>query len=77
MDLHKLASLLVRDNTIIAKRLYDLARDFTAITGTWRQVLDDSQPVMLQELSRENGMVAAPPIGSEESAYQSSFEELA
>ncbi len=76
-DLHRLASLLVRDYTIMAKRHYDLSRDCRAISQTWRLALDDTVPVVLKERSREDGMVAAPPVIKEESAYQRSFEELA
>ena len=61
MDLHKLASLMVRDLTIIAKRQFDVSRDYRAMAGTWRQVLDDTQPVMLKELStQEDGKPGAP-----------------
>ncbi len=45
--LHKVASLLVRDHTISAKRLSDMARDNRAIADTWRLVLDGTQPNML------------------------------
>ncbi len=77
MDLHKLASLLVRDHTIMAKRYHDLARDNRAIAGTWRLVLDDTVSDVLKEQSREDGMVAAPPtLPLEEPAYQQSFEEM-
>ena len=66
VDLHRLASLMVRDATIIAKRHAELARDYRAIAGTWRQVLDDTQPPVLYEHStREDGMPGAPPMGSE------------
>ncbi len=77
-DLHKLASLLVRDYTIMAKRHYDLSRDCRAIAQTWRLVLDDTVPDVLKTLStREDSMVAAPPISPpEEPAYQQSFEEI-
>ena len=61
MDLHKLASLMVRDFTIIAKRHHDLARDYRAITGTWRQVLDAAQPDVLNSDEGEDGMLGAPP----------------
>ena len=68
MDLHKLASLLVRDHSIIAKRHYDMARDNSAIAATWRQVLDDTVPDVLKEHStQEDGMPGAPahsPQGS-------------
>ncbi len=74
--LHRLASLLVRDYTIMAKRHYDLSRDCRAIAGTWRQVLDDTPLDVLKRRSREDGMVAAPPVIKEESAYQKSFEEI-
>ena len=61
MDIHKLASLMVRDASIIAKRHADLARDYRAIAGTWRQVLDDTPAHMLKELStREDGKPGAP-----------------
>ncbi len=78
VDLHKLASLLVRDYTIIAKRHYDMARDSRAIADTWRQVLDDTQPHVLKKHStQEDGMAAAPLVSPrEESDYQSSFEEI-
>ena len=68
MDLHKLASLLLRDYTIMAKRHYDMARDCRAISSTWRQVLDDTVPAVLNEHStREDGKLGAPastPQGS-------------
>ncbi len=77
LDLHKLASLLVRDYSIIAKRHYDMASDSRAIADTWRQVLADTAPSMLNTQStQEDGMVAAPPNPQEESAYQRSFEVL-
>jgi len=77
MDIHKLASLCLRDYSIIAKRHYDMARDCRAIADTWRQVLDDTVPGVLKERStREDSMVAAPPTPQEESAYQSSFEDV-
>ena len=61
MDLHKLASLMVRDSFIIAKRHSELARDYRAIADTWRQVLDAAVPDVLKELStQEDGKVGAP-----------------
>ena len=48
MVLHELASRLVRDLTISAKRHYDLARDYRAMADTWRQVLDDAVPDVLK-----------------------------
>jgi len=77
-DLHRLASLLVRDYTIIAKRHYDMARDSRAIADTWRQVLDDTVPNVLKKHStKEDGMAAAPGLSpGQESGYQRSFEEL-
>jgi len=61
MDVHKLASLLVRDLTISAKTHHDLARSYTAMARTWRQVLDDSVPDVLTNLpNREDGKVGAP-----------------
>jgi hypothetical protein len=60
MDLHKLASLLVRDYSIIAKRHYDMARDSSAIASTWRQVLDDTQPLVLKSDQGEDGKLGAP-----------------
>ncbi len=79
VDLHQLASRLVRDYTIMAKRHYDMARDCRAIAHTWRQALDDTMPSVLSSDVTPAGdsMVAAPPTPSEESAYQNSFEELA
>ena len=53
IDIHQLASLMVRDLTIIAKRHHDLARDNRAMADTWRRVLDDTQPVVLK--SNEQG----------------------
>ncbi len=47
MDVHKLASLLLRDHTIIAKRLHDMARDYRAMADIWRLVLDDAVPIVL------------------------------
>ena len=46
--LHKIASLLVRDHTISAKRLHDMARDNRAIADTWRLVLDATVPDVLK-----------------------------
>ncbi len=60
MDLHKLASLLFRDYTIMAKRHYDMARDCRAISGTWKQVLDDTQPNVLLSDQGEDGKLGAP-----------------
>ena len=77
LDLHRLASLLVRDYTIMAKRHREMARDCLAIAGTWRQVLDDNQPSVLGSTNQgKDSMVAAPPLSQEESAYQRSFEAL-
>ncbi len=61
MVLHKLASLLVRDYTIMAKRHADMARDCRAIAGTWRQLLDDTAPIVLQSDQGEDGVLGAPP----------------
>ena len=60
MVLHKLASLLVRDYTIMAKRHADLARDCRAIAGIWRQVLDDTPAVVLQSDQGQDGKLGAP-----------------
>ncbi len=60
MDIHKLASLLVRDYTIIAKRHYDMARDCRAIAGTWRAVLADTVPNVLESDQGEDGKLGAP-----------------
>ena len=68
MDIHKLASLLIRDYTIIAKRHSDMARDCRAIAGTWRQVLDATPPFVLKELSTlEDCMPGAPAVSGQES----------
>jgi len=64
VDIHKLASLLLRDYTIIAKRHYDMARDCRAIAGTWRQVLDDTVPNVLRSDQGEDGKLGAPALGS-------------
>ena len=67
MDLHKLASLLVRDYSIMAKRHYDMARDCRAISSTWKQVLDDTVPGVLKEHStQEDGMPGAPAVSPQE-----------
>ena len=74
MDLHKLASLMVRDLTIGAKQLTELARTHRALAATWRQVLDGTRPPVLQTtLHREDGKAAAPelpldPFGSWENS---------
>jgi len=60
VDLHKLASLLLRDYTIMAKRHYDMARDCRAIASTWRQVLDDTEPSVLRSNQGEDGKLGAP-----------------
>ncbi len=77
-DLHRLASLLVRDYTIIAKRHYDMARDSRAIADTWRQVLDDTVPHVLKKRStQEDGKVGAPALSPQELRdYQASFEAM-
>ncbi len=70
MDLHKLASLMVRDSTIIAKRHHDLARDYRAVAGTWRQVLDATVPDVLKELStKEDGKAGAPASLSPQGSF--------
>ena len=48
MDVHKCASLILRDFTIIAKRHADLARDYRAIADTCRRLLDDTVPAVLK-----------------------------
>ena len=60
MDLHKLASLLVRDYSIMAKRHYDMARDCSAIAGTWRQVLASDGSFVLKSDQGEDGKLGAP-----------------
>ena len=60
MDIHKLASLLKRDYTIMAKRHSDMARDCRAIAGTWGQVLDATVPTVLQSDQGEDGKLGAP-----------------
>jgi len=63
LDLHRVASLLVRDYSIIAKRHYDMARDCRAIADTWRQVLDDTAPAVLKSHStQEDGKLGAPAV---------------
>ncbi len=65
VDIHKLASLLKRDYTIMAKRHSDMARDCRAIAGTWGQVLDATPPIVLQSNQGEDGKLGAPdPQGS-------------
>ena len=60
MDVHQLASLMLRDSTIIAKRCADMARDYRAMANTWRQVLDDTQPGVLKTKKANDGKVGAP-----------------
>ena len=63
MDIHKLASLMVRDHTIAAKQLSDLARSNRAMAHTWRQVLDDTVlPVLPSAVPKEDGKIAAPTL---------------
>jgi len=79
VDQHKIASLLVREYTIIAKRHYDMARDCRAIADTWRQVLDDTAPLMLKSHStQEDGKPGAPapsPPGQEAWAFVNEANE--
>jgi len=75
MDLHKLASLLMRDHSIIAKRHYDLARDNSAMAATWRRILDDTGPYVLKEHStQEDGMPGAPAVSPPQGSW-SFFDE--
>jgi len=61
LDLRKIASLMLRDYSIIAKRHYDMARDSRAIAETWRQVLDATAPHVLKSHStQEDGKPGAP-----------------
>ena len=61
MDLRKLASLLVRDYSIMAKRHHEMARDCRAISDTWRQVLDATPaPDVKRAVIGADGKVAAP-----------------
>jgi len=79
LDIHKLASLLVRDYTIMAKRHYDLSRDCRAIAQTWRLALDDTVPVVLKERStKEDCMLGAPAVSprQDSESYQKSFEAM-
>jgi len=70
MDIHKLASLLLRDYTIMAKRHHDMARDCRAIASTWRQVLDATVPDVLHEHStREDGKAGAPDSTPPQSSW--------
>ncbi len=57
MDMRELASRMVRDLTISAKRYHDLARDYRAMAATWRQVLDDTPADLLPSPSMEKGVV--------------------
>ncbi len=67
MDLHKLASCLVRDLTISVKRHYELSRDYRAMADTWRQVLDGASPNMLQSNEGQDGKVGAPAVSGQDS----------
>ncbi len=60
MDIHKLASLMMRDFTIIAKRHADLARDYRAIRESWKRTLDATVPIMLESDQGEDGKLGAP-----------------
>jgi len=74
MDVHKLASVLLRDYTIIAKRHYEMAGDCRAIADTWRQVLDDTVPNVLRSNQGEDGKLGAPATGSHPHPGQDSFK---
>jgi len=64
-DLHKTASCMVRDCTIMAKQLYEVSMSYRAMADTWRLVLDDTEPPVLQTKNREDGKPGAPtdPFG--------------
>ncbi len=70
MDLHKLASLMIRDHTISAKRFRELARDSYAFADTWRQVLACERSDVLQSDHREDGVLGAPAVKSESPAEE-------
>ena len=76
MDIHKLASLLSRDYTIMAKRHYDLARDCSAIAATWRQVLDDRPADMLKSDQGEDGVLGAPAVSQGSWAFHGDSGEV-
>ncbi len=60
-EIHRAVSLLVRDLTISAKRLGDVARDFYALADTCRLALASTQPpVLVTKVTREDGKAAAP-----------------
>ncbi len=48
IDVHQAVSLILRDFTIIAKRHADLARDYRAVAGTCRRLLDDTPAAVLK-----------------------------
>jgi len=70
VDLHKLASLMVRDHTISAKRFQQLAGDSYALAATWKQVLAGECPTVLQSDHREDGVLGAPAVKSDTPAEE-------
>ena len=48
MDVHQMVSLLLRDCYVTAKRHSDMARDYRAIAGTCRRLLDDTGLAVLK-----------------------------
>ena len=61
-DLHRLASLLVRDLTILAKQQYDMSRSFTALAATCRQVLAAARGSVLGCETPQDSKVGAPTV---------------
>ncbi len=49
--MQRVISLLVRDLTLAAKGHHDLARHYTALAGTYRDLLDASPADLLPSLS--------------------------
>ena len=67
-ELHRLASLMVRDHTISAKQHSDLARSSRAMASTWRQVLDVTARSVLSQDNEEDSVLGAPASTLDEPA---------
>ncbi len=63
-SLHRVVSLMVRDHTIIANRLRQLARDHDALAGTYREALDLRPADLLRStpVERTTALLQTPPI---------------
>jgi len=77
--LEPLHSLLVRELTILSRDFGQASRAVWEMSRALRadqQGLTGDADCGRMAPNKEDGMAAAPPVKSEESAYQSSFEEM-